>query len=680
MSDDPQRRPSVLVVDDEPDVLEVTRLSLAALEIDGLPLEVRCVSSSAAARDALEARSFDLAIVDVSMESERAGLHLLHWIRERPELRLIPIIVRTGQSHLGPPEDLLARYDIVDVWPKAEVSALRLTTAVIGHIRHRRHTEALVARARAVGRGLEDAQRRARRAPQTSRAIDCLIGPLAELGDGPTAVWVLSRRADAPEASWSRRRNMIASIAEPDLVQRREALLAEAERQGFVSDARGAAWCERLSLVSGPTQWALVVVPFKSEPLPRAVVALAGELFVLAIQEAIGGEDRARLLHLAWTEPVSGALNHRGLHDALERFDPGASTNVLLLAEVEWRNGPDREGEGRAADEAVRELCTRLRNRPEIVAVARLADTRLAVLATVPPSARRRLVEAVESCVRAPIPGDRVPRRLSVHLGAACGPAPHLAELWWRAERALRRSLEPGHGPRVVWYGAYTNGHAPPEPQAPDDVSLVLEPLFGADGARVGVVAHVVSLRPHVRTTTSLSWLIRRIVAPQSSPVPNGGLLLLRVPPGLAADDPELRSTLAEAPESLVLWLGPSYPGHALLHLREQGARLFLDWDPDDPLPRRGEGVACTARALPRVLAAPAEPVLMWHTVFVYGVETEAERAAAIALRARLLAGPLLGPALPASAVGQDADSSRPEPEPDHAQRRDEPHPAEVGT
>lgn len=675
MSEGRLRRPAVLVVDDDPEVLDVTRLSLAALEIDGLPLELQCVSTAAAARDALEDRSFDLAIVDVSMESERAGLHLLHWIRERPELRLLPIIVRTGQDLLGPPEELLARFDIVDFWPKAEVSALRLTTAVIGHIRHHRHTEALADRARAVGRGLEEAQRRARREPRPSRVIDCLIGPLAELGDGPTGVWVLSRPAGpGAEPRWSERRNVIASIGEPNLVRRRDALLADAERRGFVSDARGAAWCERLSLADGPTEWALVLAPFEPAPLPRAVVALAGELFVLAVQEAVDGEDRARLLHLAWTEPVSGALNLRGLHDALERFDPRAPTNVLLLVEIESLEASDRPDPGRSADEAMRELCTRLRNRPEIVAVSRLSDTRLAVLGTVAPAARARLLDTVETCVRTPIPTGRAPLRLSVHLGAACGPAPHLAELWWRAERALARSLEPGHGPRVVWYGPHGAGDAEPVPTPPtDEVSLVLEPLFGADGSRVGSVAHVVSFRPHVRATTGLSWLVRRVTERRGEPsLGDEALLLLRVPPGLAAEDPELRPALAAAHRNLVLWLGPSYTAEGVRRLTEHGARLLLDWDPDEPLPRGGEGVACSARALPRALAAPPDRLPNGPTTLVYGVETEAERSAAVALRARLLAGPLLGPALPASAI--DAPTGR------DAERRGAPRAVKVGT
>ena len=70
-------RPSILIVDDEPNVRLTYR---TALETEGL--EVREATDGLAALDALSESQFDLAILDIRMP-EVSGLELLERMRQQ---------------------------------------------------------------------------------------------------------------------------------------------------------------------------------------------------------------------------------------------------------------------------------------------------------------------------------------------------------------------------------------------------------------------------------------------------------------------------------------------------------------------------------------------------------------------------------------------------------------------
>ncbi len=80
------------MVDDEPDVLSVTKLALKDVKVHGLPIKVYAAKSKAAAIELLgkppfvivgEAHgSLAVAFIDVVMESQSAGLELCAHIRE----------------------------------------------------------------------------------------------------------------------------------------------------------------------------------------------------------------------------------------------------------------------------------------------------------------------------------------------------------------------------------------------------------------------------------------------------------------------------------------------------------------------------------------------------------------------------------------------------------------------
>jgi CheY-like chemotaxis protein len=82
----------VLVVEDNPEVMEVTLAMLTQLGY-----RVHPASDAAAALEAVASRKFDLVVSDVVMPGSMDGIGLAHRLRERkPEL---PVLLVTGYSH-----------------------------------------------------------------------------------------------------------------------------------------------------------------------------------------------------------------------------------------------------------------------------------------------------------------------------------------------------------------------------------------------------------------------------------------------------------------------------------------------------------------------------------------------------------------------------------------------------
>ena len=126
----------LLVVDDEPEIHDITRLAIGDLRIDGHPLAILSVHSATAARVVLQTH-LDIAMIllDVVMESENAGLELVRWIRGTLGNSRVRIVLRTGQPGHAPEQRVMFDYDINDYRDKTEITAQRLTTTVIGAVR-----------------------------------------------------------------------------------------------------------------------------------------------------------------------------------------------------------------------------------------------------------------------------------------------------------------------------------------------------------------------------------------------------------------------------------------------------------------------------------------------------------------------------------------------------------------
>jgi len=121
----------VLVVDDEPDVRRLTVLNLRGFEFAARPLQLIEAGSAAEARAHLrEHPDFALALIDVVMESDDAGLRLVEHIRSDLGNAMMRLVIRTGQPGVAPEHVVIDRYDIDDYKDKTELTSHGLYTTV----------------------------------------------------------------------------------------------------------------------------------------------------------------------------------------------------------------------------------------------------------------------------------------------------------------------------------------------------------------------------------------------------------------------------------------------------------------------------------------------------------------------------------------------------------------------
>ena len=126
----------VLLVDDEPDVHTATKVALRNLDIEGRRLEFRHAYSDAEARKVLQQEApFAVAVIDVVMESDTAGLDLVRYIREELADAQVRLILRTGQPGYAPEISTIQNYDINDYRTKSELTQSRLFTSLTMAVR-----------------------------------------------------------------------------------------------------------------------------------------------------------------------------------------------------------------------------------------------------------------------------------------------------------------------------------------------------------------------------------------------------------------------------------------------------------------------------------------------------------------------------------------------------------------
>ncbi len=131
MSDPAPNPLRVLVVDDEPDVAAVTRLSLRGMHYGGRSIELVTASTGAEGVEAMRADpGIAVVLLDVVMETDTAGLDACRAIRDELGNRFVRILLRTGQPGAAPERATIDDYDVDGYLPKAELSTNRLYAAV----------------------------------------------------------------------------------------------------------------------------------------------------------------------------------------------------------------------------------------------------------------------------------------------------------------------------------------------------------------------------------------------------------------------------------------------------------------------------------------------------------------------------------------------------------------------
>ncbi|WP_288380129.1 HD domain-containing phosphohydrolase [uncultured Massilia sp.] len=126
----------VLLVDDEPDIHDITKLTLSRFRLDGRALSFVHAYSGAEAKEVL-AREKDIALVflDVVMENEDSGLEVARWMRRDLDNQFTRIVLRTGQPGQAPEERVIVDYDINDYKEKTELDRTKLFTTTFAALR-----------------------------------------------------------------------------------------------------------------------------------------------------------------------------------------------------------------------------------------------------------------------------------------------------------------------------------------------------------------------------------------------------------------------------------------------------------------------------------------------------------------------------------------------------------------
>ncbi len=121
----------LLIVDDEQEVHEVTKLSLAGFDFSGRGLMFLDAYSGAEARRIMaEEKDIAVILLDVVMETDHAGLDLVRYIRGELGNRFVRIVLRTGQPGQAPEHRVIVDYDINDYKSKTELTHQKLFTVV----------------------------------------------------------------------------------------------------------------------------------------------------------------------------------------------------------------------------------------------------------------------------------------------------------------------------------------------------------------------------------------------------------------------------------------------------------------------------------------------------------------------------------------------------------------------
>jgi len=126
----------ILLVDDDPDVHQVTKFALHDLEFKGKSLHFINAYSAKEAKKMIE-NNPDAALIflDIMMETEHSGLEVVKYIREVLKNERVRIILRTGQPGQIPEDIISLQYDINGYRTKTELTRDKLIANVVTSLR-----------------------------------------------------------------------------------------------------------------------------------------------------------------------------------------------------------------------------------------------------------------------------------------------------------------------------------------------------------------------------------------------------------------------------------------------------------------------------------------------------------------------------------------------------------------
>ncbi|WP_428670259.1 EAL domain-containing protein [Roseibium sp.] len=329
----------ILIVDDDPDVHEVTRIAVAGCQFEGRNFELLHALSAQEARQVfIDHDDIAVALVDVVMENDTAGLGLVGWIRSELGNRFTRLILRTGQPGYAPQTDVIMKFDIDGYAEKAELSRTKLITAIVAALRgyklvmsletNRRklkqlntHFAAIVEKnalsdfASAVLRHFNDL---------VEQPLDCLLCGLDSLPDYG-AYDRSNIRVLAATGIFESKTDLPVDVLDDDVI--RKAVNLCVDTQVTQSLAEGVA----LPLV---TRNGMTGALFVSMPLKQLEELVGSEVIQLFVSNVSLGYEKTGLLEhirdLAYVDRVTGLSTFSGFIETFQRY-AAASTPLLVV-------------------------------------------------------------------------------------------------------------------------------------------------------------------------------------------------------------------------------------------------------------------------------------------------------------------------------------------------------------
>lgn len=146
----------ILIVDDEPEVHDVTTLALNGFTFADRGLKfVHAYSGAEAKQIAAENPDAALMLLDVVMEDDHAGLNVAKYVRDELHNTAIRIVLRTGQPGQAPERNVIRDYDINDYKEKTELTSQKLFTLMHSCLRSYRDITAIEANKRGLEKVIE---------------------------------------------------------------------------------------------------------------------------------------------------------------------------------------------------------------------------------------------------------------------------------------------------------------------------------------------------------------------------------------------------------------------------------------------------------------------------------------------------------------------------------------------
>ncbi len=288
---------TIAVVDDDEAVHEGTRFALRDYVLKGVGLKIISAYSAQEARELLASHpETAVVLLDVVMETDRAGLDLVEFIRRDLGNETVRIILRTGQPGQAPEREVVLRYDINDYKAKTELTADKLFTTLTAALRSHEQLTRIGATNRTLDTMLEFTarlfgQRSIHRLAE--EVLDRLCSILDVPPDGLVAI-------DEP-ASPERGCRVIAGRG------RYAGLAGLAAFAGLPADVKG----NMLALLDGPPGLRL------AEPLGMAMSSAAGRRLAVQLTGTAPATPPDPMLLRLFTERVSAAFDMVMLQEEL---------------------------------------------------------------------------------------------------------------------------------------------------------------------------------------------------------------------------------------------------------------------------------------------------------------------------------------------------------------------------